>query len=105
MELKTHRVLRIADSEYIEQSGADLGTRNAIDGIKLVAQGRVPSQIQIQSSMTTINNPSILDPKRYRPDFPILGRLVHGDHPLVYLDNAASTPTAAAGYPIDCRYL
>jgi cysteine desulfurase/selenocysteine lyase len=41
--------------------------------------------------MTTIINPPILDPNRYRPDFPILGRLVHGDRPLVYLDNAASS--------------
>jgi cysteine desulfurase/selenocysteine lyase len=41
--------------------------------------------------MTTIINPPILDPKLYRPDFPILGRLVHGDRPLIYLDNAASS--------------
>jgi cysteine desulfurase / selenocysteine lyase len=33
----------------------------------------------------------IIDPNRYRPDFPILSRLVHGDRPLVYLDNAASS--------------
>ena len=32
-----------------------------------------------------------LDPHVYRPDFPILSKLVHGDVPLVYLDNAAST--------------
>jgi cysteine desulfurase / selenocysteine lyase len=31
------------------------------------------------------------DPEKYRRDFPILGRVVHGDQPLVYLDNAAST--------------
>jgi cysteine desulfurase / selenocysteine lyase len=31
------------------------------------------------------------DPEKYRKDFPILGRIVHGDRPLVYLDNAAST--------------
>src|SRR4051794_22410993 len=31
-----------------------------------------------------------LDPKKYRPDFPILNRLVHGK-PLAYLDNAATT--------------
>ncbi|HVM32506.1 MAG TPA: cysteine desulfurase [bacterium] len=39
-------------------------------------------------------NPSALSPvfetARYRKDFPILGQLVHG-HPLVYLDNAATT--------------
>ncbi|MGD0383174.1 MAG: aminotransferase class V-fold PLP-dependent enzyme, partial [Thermoguttaceae bacterium] len=40
--------------------------------------------------MTTIIN-SALDPNRYRPDFPILGRLVHGDRPLIYLDNAATS--------------
>ncbi len=33
---------------------------------------------------------SALDPKKYRPDFPILGRLVRGK-PLAYLDNAATT--------------
>lgn len=32
-----------------------------------------------------------LDPEVYRPDFPILGKLIHGDQPLVYLDNAATT--------------
>lgn len=41
--------------------------------------------------MTTIINPPALDPLLYRPDFPILGRLMHGDRPLIYLDNAAST--------------
>lgn len=32
-----------------------------------------------------------LDPNRWRADFPILGQLVHGSVPLIYLDNAAST--------------
>jgi cysteine desulfurase/selenocysteine lyase len=32
-----------------------------------------------------------LDPEVYRPDFPILSTVVHGDRPLVYLDNAATT--------------
>lgn len=32
-----------------------------------------------------------LDPEAYRPDFPILGTILHGDQPLVYLDNAATT--------------
>jgi cysteine desulfurase/selenocysteine lyase len=32
-----------------------------------------------------------MDPLVYRPDFPILARKVHGDVPLVYLDNAATT--------------
>ncbi|MGA2059018.1 MAG: cysteine desulfurase [Thermoguttaceae bacterium] len=41
--------------------------------------------------MTTIINPPALDPNLYRPDFPILGRVVHGGQPLVYLDNAATT--------------
>ncbi len=35
-----------------------------------------------------------LDPERVRGDFPILGRCVHG-HPLVYLDNAATTQKPA----------
>ena len=41
--------------------------------------------------MTTVINPPALDPLLYRPDFPILGRMMHGDRPLVYLDNAATT--------------
>jgi cysteine desulfurase/selenocysteine lyase len=32
-----------------------------------------------------------LDPEQFRPDFPILARKVHGDTPLVYLDNAATS--------------
>jgi cysteine desulfurase/selenocysteine lyase len=32
-----------------------------------------------------------LDPHALRADFPILGQLIHGDKPLIYLDNAAST--------------
>jgi cysteine desulfurase / selenocysteine lyase len=31
------------------------------------------------------------DPQRFRSDFPILARRVHGDVPLVYLDNAATS--------------
>jgi len=34
---------------------------------------------------------ALLDAARFRLDFPILSRKVHGDVPLVYLDNAAST--------------
>jgi cysteine desulfurase/selenocysteine lyase len=34
---------------------------------------------------------SKLLPAKLRDDFPILGQLVHGDRPLVFLDNAAST--------------
>lgn len=33
----------------------------------------------------------VFDPHVYRPDFPILSKLIHGDIPLAYLDNAAST--------------
>ncbi len=32
-----------------------------------------------------------LDPYRLRQDFPILARKLHGDQPLIYLDNAATT--------------
>ncbi len=32
-----------------------------------------------------------LDANRYRQDFPILSSVLHGDQPLVYLDNAATT--------------
>src|SRR4249919_1208022 len=34
---------------------------------------------------------SLLLPESLRADFPILQQLVHGDRPLVFLDNAAST--------------
>jgi cysteine desulfurase/selenocysteine lyase len=34
--------------------------------------------------------PQSFDAEQYRKDFPILGEMIHG-HPLVYLDNAAST--------------
>jgi cysteine desulfurase/selenocysteine lyase len=42
------------------------------------------------------NTASILDPRQLlspslRDDFPILQQVVHGEHPLVFLDNAAST--------------
>ncbi len=40
--------------------------------------------------MTAID-PAKLLPATLRDDFPILQQLVHGDHPLVFLDNAAST--------------
>ena len=39
--------------------------------------------------MNTSVNP--FDPKALRADFPILDTRVHGDKPLVYLDNAATT--------------
>src|SRR5579859_158903 len=35
--------------------------------------------------------PKFLDTDRIRQDFPILGRTVHGDKKLVYLDNAATS--------------
>jgi cysteine desulfurase/selenocysteine lyase len=38
----------------------------------------------------TVNREALL-PERLREDFPILGQKVHGDQPLVFLDNAAST--------------
>jgi len=41
--------------------------------------------------MSTLVESTALDPQRYRPDFPILSKLVHGRVPLVYLDNAATT--------------
>ena len=41
--------------------------------------------------MTTSLETSFLDPQLYRPDFPVLSRLVHDGLPLIYLDNAAST--------------
>jgi cysteine desulfurase / selenocysteine lyase len=41
--------------------------------------------------MTIAVDPPILNPERYRPEFPILSRLMHGKCPLVYLDNAATT--------------
>jgi cysteine desulfurase/selenocysteine lyase len=40
--------------------------------------------------MTTVQT-TPLDAEKLRRDFPILGTRIHGDVPLVYLDNAAST--------------
>ena len=40
--------------------------------------------------MTTLLGTS-LDTEKIRKDFPVLERVVHGDKPLVYLDNAATS--------------
>src|ERR1700743_641394 len=44
----------------------------------------------MQDSLTIQEEPRTLDIEAIRKDFPILQRLVY-DHPLVYLDNAATT--------------
>lgn len=44
-----------------------------------------------QAKASTACDPSKLLPASLRDDFPILQQNVHGDHPLVFLDNAAST--------------
>lgn len=41
--------------------------------------------------MTAIDTALPLDPHSLRSDFPILSKSIHGDKPLVYLDNAATT--------------
>jgi len=41
--------------------------------------------------MSSLSVASPLDVERIRKDFPALERLVHGDRPLVYLDNAATS--------------
>ena len=41
--------------------------------------------------MTSAQITTPLDPYRIRQDFPILSRVLHGSHPLVYLDNAATS--------------
>src|SRR6186997_1814429 len=41
--------------------------------------------------MTTTDVNLPLDPNAWRPDFPILSAVLHGDKPLIYLDNAATT--------------
>ncbi len=41
--------------------------------------------------MSVVETALPLDPHRYRSDFPILQTSIHGDQPLVYLDNAATT--------------
>jgi cysteine desulfurase / selenocysteine lyase len=43
-----------------------------------------------QATMPRIDESQLL-PVSLRNDFPILQQMVHGDHPLVFLDNAAST--------------
>ncbi len=40
--------------------------------------------------MSELQTVTALDPEAIRPDFPILSTLLHGDVPLVYLDNAAT---------------
>jgi cysteine desulfurase / selenocysteine lyase len=45
----------------------------------------------LRNSMIASSSATALDPDVYRPDFPILSRKVHGDVPLVYLDNAATS--------------
>src|SRR6187401_855247 len=54
--------------------------------------------VKMQTSNTAVTEPktpavdtSALLPASLRDDFPILTQNVHGDHPLVFLDNAAST--------------
>jgi cysteine desulfurase/selenocysteine lyase len=44
-----------------------------------------------ESKIIASIDPSKLLPPSLRDDFPILQQKVHGDHPLVFLDNAAST--------------
>src|SRR5688572_2877459 len=46
-----------------------------------------PTRSTVRASV----DPSKLLPASLRADFPILEQNVHGDHPLVFLDNAAST--------------
>ena len=41
--------------------------------------------------MSALSVASPLDVEKVRKDFPALERLVHGDRPLVYLDNAATS--------------
>ena len=41
--------------------------------------------------MSVVNRVLPVDPERIRQDFPILSTVLHGDKPLVYLDNAATT--------------
>ncbi|MGA2033139.1 MAG: SufS family cysteine desulfurase, partial [Thermoguttaceae bacterium] len=45
-----------------------------------------------------------LDPEKFRPDFPILGKLVRDEIPLVYFDNAATTqrPRQVIQAIVDC---
>ena len=41
--------------------------------------------------MSVANQVLPIDPQQFRPDFPILSKVLHDDKPLVYLDNAATT--------------
>ena len=52
--------------------------------------------METPESTSSVASKSPLDVERIRSDFPILGRRVHG-HPLVYLDNAA---TSQQPYPV-----
>jgi len=50
-----------------------------------------------------MNPPAKLDPLRIKKDFPIFARIVHG-HPLVYLDNAATSQRPQAVIDAICHY-
>jgi cysteine desulfurase/selenocysteine lyase len=59
-----------------------------VEGERLKAEGGVASH---PSSFILHPSSSILHPSSFRGDFPVLARKVHGEVPLVYLDNAATT--------------
>lgn len=77
-----------SDDGERKTQGAKAGAATGGAPASKPAAGHVPPPSAAASS----SSPGFfLDAAKYRSDFPILGRKVHGDVPLVYLDNAAST--------------
>ncbi len=63
--------------------------RREASGTRATAEPARSAEL-VPSPLATRHSPRF-DASRYRGDFPILARKVHGEVPLVYLDNAATT--------------
>jgi cysteine desulfurase/selenocysteine lyase len=86
------RVLQAAIYSPVERM-KDEGERRKDEGETMKAQGAAapPASSVIPHPSSPHPSSSILHPSSFRSDFPILARKVHGEVPLVYLDNAATT--------------
>jgi len=62
-----------------------------ITGRCFVRAPRKGSARKVNKVMTQVETLLPLDPLRWRSDFPILSTVIHGDKPLAYLDNGATT--------------
>ena len=89
------------DGRIVEEGGPELADRLEAEGYERFHEGghhsmSLPHQIAPQAPRSG-GGPeaawlgATLDTEKIRKDFPVLERLVHGDKPLVYLDNAATS--------------